>query len=354
MHNLREDLSFNAVTNDPNESWWRSGVKGGMRGKIIIALLFSIASGGYAASLTSTWLDDQRSRYDLAQIKPEAAAPVPVMQKIVVASQSVKHGEELTAANTKLIDWAADTLPPSAFSAKDMLFTSQGKRFALAAIEPNEPVLGSKITKPGKSASLSAELAPGKKAVTIRVDDVLGVGGLIVPDDRVDILWTSKPRGVGGSQEPFTVMLIPGVRVLALDQTVNENSSKARVARAITVEVDTRQAQKVALGSQTGKLHLALRSYGTEETKNVSFQRVSLSNLGSNSFFGGIRTVPVPRSLTIPAALTMPVKTQEYKFDPNDITASTSKPGQAKHSSEVTITRGLVKEKYEVVSSTSS
>jgi pilus assembly protein CpaB len=352
MHNLREDLSFNAVTTDPNESWWRSGVKGGMRGKIAIALLFSVASGGYAASLTSTWLDGQRSRYELAQVKPEA--PAPIMQKIVVASQSVKHGEELTARNTKLIDWAADELPPSAFSAKDMLFASQGKRFALAAMEPNEPILGSKITAPGKSASLSAELAPGKKAVTIRVDDVLGVGGLIVPNDRVDILWTSKPQGDESKKEPFTAMLIPGVRVLALDQTVNENSSKARVARAITVEVDTRQAQKVALGSQTGKLHLALRSYGAEENDNVSFQRVSLSNLGSNSFFGGIKTVPVPRSLTIPAALTMPVKTQEYKFDPNDITASTSKPGQPKHSSEVTITRGLVKEKYEVVSSTSS
>ncbi len=353
MHNLREDLSFNAVTNDPKESWWRSGIKGSMRGKIAIALLFSIASGGYAASLTSTWLDGQRSRYELSQVQPKA--PAPVMKQIVVASQSVKHGEELTASNTKLIDWAADQLPPSAFSAKDRLFTSQGKRFALSAIEPNEPILGSKITAPGKSASLSAELTPGKKAVTIRVDDVLGVGGLIVPDDRVDILWTSKPRGDGGSKEPFTAMLIPGVRVLALDQTVNENSSKSRVARAITVEVDTRQAQKVALGSQTGKLHLALRSFGTaEENDNVTFQRVSLSNLGSNSFFGGIKTVPVPRSLTIPAALTMPVKTQEYKFDPNDITASTSKPGQPKHSSEVTITRGVVKEKYEVFSSTSS
>ncbi len=345
MHSLREDMSFNAVTAETNEPWWRSGLKSGMRGKIAIAVVIAVGSGGYAASLTSTWLADQRSQYELSQIKPVVAAPV--MQKIVVASQAVKHGEELTSKNTKIINWAADDLPPSAFGTKDTLFTSEGKRFALSAIEPNEPILGSKITAPGKSASLSAQLTPGKKAVTIRVNDVLGVGGLIVPNDRVDILWTNSPTGEEKNKEPFTAMLIPGVRVLALDQTVNENSSKINVARSVTIEVDTRQAQKVALAAQTGKLNLALRSYGAEENQqNVSFQRVSLSSLGSNSFFGGIKTVPVP----IPVALTVPEKTMEYKFDPNDITASTSKPSNAKHLSKVTITRGLVKEQYEVIS----
>ncbi len=349
MNNLREELSFNAVTTEPEKSWWRSGIRSGMRGKIALAILVSVASGGYAANLTSTWLDDQRSRYELSLIKE--VAPAPLMKKIVVASQPIKHGEELTTQNTKIISWASQDLPPSAFSAADMLFTSKGKRFALNAIEPNEPILGSKITAPGKTASLSAQLLPGKKAVTIRVDDVLGVAGLIVPNDRVDILWTNSARNDEGSKEPFTAMLIPGVRVLALDQTVNENSTKKNVARAVTIEVDTRQAQKVALGSQTGKLHLALRSYGAEEnSQNVSYQRVSLSNLGSSgSFFGNIKTIPVPRpaALTIPAALTLP---PGYKFDPNDITASTSKPTDAKHPSKVKITRGLVSEEYEVVS----
>jgi len=344
MHNLREDLSFNAVTAEPEGSW-RSGIKGGMRGKIAVAIIVAVASGGYAANLTSSWLDDQRSRYELSLIKD--VAPAPTMKKIVVASQPIKHGEELTTQNTKIINWASDELPPSAFSAADMMFSSKGKRFALNAIEPNEPILGSKITKPGKSASLSAQLTPGKRAVTIRVDDVLGVGGLIVPNDRVDILWTNQPKGDEGNNDPFTAMLIPGVRVLALDQTVNENSGKKRVARAITIEVDTRQAQKVALGSQTGKLHLALRSFGNKENRNVSFQRVSLSNLGSSgSFFGGIKTIPV----AIPAALTVPTSIREYKFDPNDITASTSKPSDPKHPGTVKITRGLVSQEYEVLS----
>jgi len=338
MHSLREDMSFNAVTSESNESWWRSCFKGGMRGKIALALVVSVASGGYAASLTSSWLNDQRSRYELSLNKP--VAPAPAMQKIVVASQTVKHGEELTPNNTKVIDWAAEDLPPSAFKAANALFTGKGKRFALSTIESNEPILGSKITAPGKSASLSAQLTPGKKAVTIRVDDVLGVGGLIVPNDRVDILWTSRPKGEGKSKEPFTAMLIPGVRVLALDQTVNENPSKVRVARAITIEVDTTQAQKVALGSQTGKLHLALRSYGAMNNPNVSFQRVSLSNLGSNSYFSsGIKTVPV--------------STRAIKYDPKDVTASISKSTPHKRSSKVTIIRGLVKEQYEVVKTSS-
>ncbi len=335
MHSLREDMSFNAVTTETNQSWWKSGIKGGMRGKIAIALVVSVACGGYAASLTSTWLADQRSRYELSLNKE--VAPAPEMKKIIVASKNVNHGEELTPSNTKVVNWAAEDLPPSAFKAANLLFTGEGKRFALASIEPNEPILGSKITAPGKSASLSAQLTPGKKAVTIRVDDVLGVGGLIVPNDNVDILWTSQPKGEDKNKEPFTAMLIPGVRVLAIDQTVSENSSKARVARAITIEVDTNQAQKVALGSQTGKLHLALRSYGTEQNQNVSFQRVSLSNLGSaSSFFGGIKTVPV--------------NTQMIKFDPKDVTASITPSAPRKRFSKVTITRGLVKEQYDVIS----
>jgi len=344
MHNLNGNQSFNAVTNEPSGSWWQSGVKSGMRGKIALALLVSVASAGYAANLTSSWLDDQRSLYSLSQ--KTQPAPTPEMQKIVVASKSIIHGQELTKKNTKVIDWAADELPPSAFKASNLLFTNEGKRFALAAMEPNEPVLGAKITAPGKSASLSAQLEPGKKAVTIRVDDVLGVGGLIVPNDRVDILWTSKPSGDEESKEPFTAMLIPGVRVLALDQTVNKNTSKTGVARAITIEVNTRQAQKVALGSQTGKLHLALRSYGVRKTPDTSFQRVSLSTLGSaGTYFGNIKTVPVPAALSVPASI------KAYKFDPNDITASTSKPkATRKHQSRVKITRGLVSEEYDVVS----
>jgi len=348
MHNSNGNQSFNAVTNEPPSSWWQSGAKSGMRGKIALALLVSVASAGYAANLTSSWLDDQRSLYKLSQKTP--AAPARVMQKIVVASQSIIHGQELTSKNTKMIDWAADELPPSAFKASNLLFTNEGKRFALTAMEPNEPVLGAKITSPGKSASLSAQLEPGKKAVTIRVNDVLGVGGLIVPNDRVDILWTSKPRGDDeSSKEPFTAMLIPGVRVLALDQTVNKDTSKTGVARAVTIEVNTRQAQKVALGSQTGKLHLALRSYGAEKSPDVSFRRVSLSNLGSGStYFGGIKTVPVPAALSVPASI------KAYKFDPNDITASTSKPKAArKHQSRVKITRGLVSEEYDVVATSS-
>ncbi len=341
MHSMRENLNFNAVTNSSSQPWWRFGGSSSMRGKVAIALVVAVTGGGFAASLTNSWFEGELNRYKLSMKKD--VAPAPVMQKIVVASRSVKHGEQLTKRNTKLIDWAAPELPPSAFKATDTLFTDEGKRFALASIEPNEPILGSKITQPGKSASLSAQLSAGKKAVTIRVDDVLGVAGLIVPNDRVDILWTTKPDRGSKNKEAFTELLIPGVRVLALDQNRKDKSSKINVARAVTIEVDTRQAQQVALGSQTGKLHLALRGHGKENNPNVSFQRVSLSNLGSRSFFGGIQTVPVSTAKTI-------------KFDPNDITAAISKPKKSaprRRAGKVTITRGLESQDYDVVKTSS-
>lgn len=344
MHSIRENISFNAVADTPPSRWWQPGLSKGIAGKITLALAVSVGCSAYAASLTNSWFEDELNRYKMT-LKTDTVAPAPVLPKIVVASRPIKHGEELNAKNTKTIDWAADDLPPSAFKTTSMLFTQDGKRYALAAFEPNEPVLSAKITQPGKMASLSAQLTPGKKAITIRVNDVLGVGGLIVPNDHVDLLWTMQPKGDTRTKEPFTELLLPNVRVLALDQRVKENEGRSHVARAITLEVSTRQAQIIALGAQTGQINLALRSHGSDtQNSTARFQRVNLSHLGnSGSLLKDFPMVPVA------------VSTQKIKFDPRDITASISRPAlkPAKRMMRVTITRGLKREDYNVTKSSS-
>ena len=133
-----------------------------------------------------------------------------------------------------------------------------GKRVALTAIEPNEPVLSSKITGPGQRATLSAMLRDGMKAVTVRVNDVDGVGGFVLPGDHVDVVLTRQIDKANATTE----VVLQNVRVLAIDQIADERADKPSVAKAVTLEVDVVGAQKISLAASVGSLSLMLRKAG--------------------------------------------------------------------------------------------
>jgi pilus assembly protein CpaB len=148
-----------------------------------------------------------------------------------------------------------------------------GKRVVLAAIEINEPILAVKITGPGQRATLSAVLHEGMKAVTIRVNDVEGVAGFVLPGDRVDIALT-RLDGKGGAT---TDVVLQNAQVLAIDQSADERTAAPSVAKSVTLEVDTVAAQKLGLAAQLGSLSLMLRKAG--ETSSQKSLRVSLKDL---------------------------------------------------------------------------
>ena len=151
-----------------------------------------------------------------------------------------------------------------------------GRRVVLAAIEANEPVLALKITGAGQRATLSALVKPGMKAVTIRVNDVEGVGGFVLPGDRVDVVLTRQLEKGNAT----TQVVLQNTRVLAVDQTADERAAKATVAKSVTLEVDTVDAQKLWLSSSVGSLSLLLRNAG--ETAEVRTRKVTLNDLGTN------------------------------------------------------------------------
>src|ERR1700681_2862360 len=135
-------------------------------------------------------------------------------------------------------------MPSGAFNKiSDVL--SGGRRVVLTAIEPNEPVLALKITGAGQRATLSALVRPGMKAVTIRVNDVEGVGGFVLPGDRVDVVLTRQLDKGSATTE----VVLQNAKVLAVDQISDERSAKAAVAKSITLEVSTIGAKKEGLAS---------------------------------------------------------------------------------------------------------
>jgi pilus assembly protein CpaB len=177
---------------------------------------------------------------------------------VVVAARPIELGQTLTPDMLRMQPWPAEALPQGAFTQLADI-TGGEARVALRAIEPNEPILASRVSGAGGRATLSATIAEGHRAVAIRVNDVVGVGGFVLPGDFVDVLLT-RPEGSGyNNQAMRTDLLIAHTRVLAIDQSANDATDDPQVARAVTIEVTPEDGQKVALASQIGTLSLALR-----------------------------------------------------------------------------------------------
>jgi pilus assembly protein CpaB len=259
---------------------------------------FAVVFGLLAVFIAQVWLNNQASmRAKNIETKPVAS------QTVVVAKQALRFGTELSASMLQEVPWPSDSLPSGAF-AKIGDVLSGGRRVVLAAIEANEPVLALKITGSGQRATLSALVKPGMKAVTIRVNDVEGVGGFVLPGDHVDVVLTRQiDKGSATTQ-----VVLQNTRVLAVDQVADERAVKAAVAKSVTLEVDTVEAQKLWLASSVGSLSLLLRKAG--ETAEVKTRKVTLQDLGTNepvnSDKGTTTTVVVTRAAakqeyTVPA-----------------------------------------------------
>jgi len=229
-----------------------------VRSSTIIMIAVAAVFGLLAVYAAQTWLNSQ-AEARLRSLQAQKTQPTPT-STLVVASRQLRFGNELSASVLREMPWPAEALPQGGFrTIKDVL--AQGKRVVLTAIEANEPVLSSKITGQGSRATLSAMLDEGHKAMTIRVNDVDGVAGFVLPGDRVDIML-SRTIDKGSATND---VVLKNVKVLAIDQLADERADKPSVAKAVTLEVDMAGAQKLALASQIGTLALALRKAGDVE-----------------------------------------------------------------------------------------
>jgi pilus assembly protein CpaB len=258
-----------------------------MRLSSIITVLLAIILAGAAGYLAQQWLEQQRRLAASGTIKtgPEAT--------VVVAARPLRFGSELSVVNLREIEWPKGDLPPGAFTKVSDLIKEGERRLALAPIEPNELVLAAKITGPGQRATLSSLIGPGMKAITIRVNDVNGVAGFVLPGDRIDVMLTRKAGSDGQQTQLGTEVLLQNVRVLGIDQLADERADKARVVRAVTVEVSIEDAQRIVLASSVGSLSLALRAAGAGDREATG--RVTPADLsGERRPITAVRPVQTP------------------------------------------------------------
>lgn len=232
---------------------------------------------------------------------PAEARPVVRLAKIAVATAPIPTGTPISRPLVRLIDWPSDALPTGAFTSLADLVDTAEPRVALRPIEANEPILASRITGKGGRFSVSSLIDPAMRAATIRVNDVAGVAGFILPGDRVDVLVTRPASSEGDGS--VTDVLLQNITVLGLDQNIDENQESPAVVKAATLEVSQQAAQKLALAQQVGTLSLALRSIRSGEGQSEPVRTVSLQDLRDDA---GRTGRPAARSAARPPATRLP------------------------------------------------
>jgi pilus assembly protein CpaB len=200
---------------------------------------------------------------------------------VVIAAADIQRGVAITPTMLRLVSYPRDAVPAGAFGNAASLVGDPAKpRIALRAIGANEPILPSAISGPNGNLNLSGAVGPGMRAVSLRSNDVAGVGGFVLPGDRVDVFLT-RSVGTGDKQETVTQTIAENILVLGVDQSADDQSSKPVVAKAVTVEVTPEQAQAISLGQSVGTVSLALRHPADNEP--LARNAMTVADLG----FGG-------------------------------------------------------------------
>jgi pilus assembly protein CpaB len=275
-----------------------------VRKNTIVMVGIAVVFGLLAVFVAQGWLNYQ------AELSRRVVAPKPqtvATRTIVVATAPLRFGTHVDAGALREVTWPDDTIPAGTYGSIAEIING-GKRIVLASIERNEPILRTKITGPGQKATLSAVIQDGMRAVTVRVNDVDGVAGFILPGDHVDVLLTRQQERTSGMND----VVIQNARVLAVDQLADDAADRPTVARAVTLEVDTIAAQKIALAASLGSLSLMLRRAGEQHMDAT--RRVSESDLTQTEV---VRAAPDVKRFT-KVTVTRGGNRQEYNVSSED------------------------------------
>jgi len=179
--------------------------------------------------------------------------------RIVVASTDISLGQRLTPEMVKLAEWPAANVPKNPFLDPAKL----NGRVLRTSMLAGEALSEAKLAPAGTMGGLSALITEGKRAITVRVNDVVGVAGFALPGNYVDIIVSTQKDSVGEAsprEQSISKIVLERILVLAVAQEVNRDETKPRVVNAVTLEVTPGQAETLDLARSVGTLSLALRN----------------------------------------------------------------------------------------------
>lgn len=207
---------------------------------------------------------------------------------VVVAARDVALGSRIEADMLKVVRWPASSQPNGVFHNENLL----PGRVANITILAGEPVVESKLAAPGSKGGLSALIAPGTRAISVKVNEVVGVAGFALPGNYVDVLVHAEDD----QDRPFSRIVLERILVLAVAQEANRDETKPKVVNAVTLQVTPQDAEKLDLARGIGSLSLVLRNQ--VDTAPALTHGAKLSDLS-----GGSAPAPTPVTQPVPVPL---------------------------------------------------
>ncbi len=193
------------------------------------------------------------------------------LNSIAVAKVAIPLGTKIVAEQITMVQFPKESTPDGAFNSPEKLIG----RVAVMNIGAREPISEARLAPEGSAGGLSAAIPEGYRAMTVKVDDVVGISGFIMPGTNVDVVVVIDPDEKSGMQNPISKIVLQNIRVLANGQNIDkpEDQREANSVKAVTLQVTPEQAEKLALASSEGKLQLVMRNstdQGDEQTIGIN------------------------------------------------------------------------------------
>jgi pilus assembly protein CpaB len=257
--------------------------------RVFIVLLLAITAGSGLAFGT----------YNYMNKLPARTVSVPT-QKVVVASSDLDIGTEIGPNDVKLIEWPTNAVPANVFNRKEDVV---GRGLIVPVIQ-NEPILPLKLASKEAGAGLPPLIPPGMRALSVRVNEVIGVAGYVLPGTRVDVVVTVSPTDTRADMT--SKVILTNVQVLAAGTKIERDveHNKPIAVTVVTLLVDPDEAERLTLASTEGKIQLALRNPLDKTTTVTRGVRPSmllgLSVPVRQGTSGRAAVQPAPRSYDVP------------------------------------------------------
>src|SRR6266568_3466754 len=207
------------------------------------------------------------------------------LSRIAVAKVAIPLGTKIIPEQVMMVQFPKESTPDGAYESAEKLTG----RVAVTNIAAREPITEPRLAPEGTAGGLSAVIPEGYRAMTVKVDDVVGISGFIMPGTLVDVVVVIDPADHAGMQDPISKIVLQNIKVLANGQNIDkpDNQREANSVKAVTLLVTPEQAEKLALAASEGKLQLVMRNsidQGDEETQGIN----------KRTLLNGDRALPAP------------------------------------------------------------
>lgn len=271
--------------------------------RALLMIGISLIAGIAAMILAARWLNQQTSL---------------ATRKVAVAQVDLSIGQPLGANQIRLVEWPSGAVPTGAFSDTASLVGRVTKTNLLR----DEPILEHRLAPEGSKGGLSAVISQGKRAITVRVNDVVGVAGFALPGNYVDVVVNTLAEGARRNDKDRSIskIVLERILVLAVAQEASRDETQPKVVNAVTLEVTPEEAEKIDLARSIGTLSLVLRNQVDPQpaltagaTKDALLRLQAAVEQGPKKVYVPVRvaTAPKPRPQTCVDVITGVKKTSE-------------------------------------------